>query len=70
MGNERNLFVVASSSVVLYVKYLGDRIFPLLRDFSRYPNVGKDVVKALGECGVVDCQELGLEVIWPNNFPT
>ena len=31
-----------------------DRIFPLLGDFSRYPNVDRDVVKALGECGVVE----------------
>ena len=31
--------------------------------------IDKDVVKALGECGVVDVLEFGREIIWPNSFP-
>ena len=50
------------------MKDLDDRIFPLLGDFSCYPNIDKDVVKALGDCGVVDFQEFGRE-IWPDSFP-
>ena len=70
MGNERNPSeVVAVSSVLGFVKDLDDRIFPLLGDFSCSPNIGKDVVKALRECGVVDFQEFGREIIWLNSFP-
>ena len=41
------------SAILLFVKDLDDRIFPLLGDFSRYPNVDKDVVKALDDFGVI-----------------
>ena len=51
------------------MKDLDDRIFPLMGDFSCYPNIDKDVVKALGEYGVVDFQELGWDTIWPDSFP-
>ena len=55
VGNKRNPSVaVAISSALLFVEYLDDGIFPLLGDFSSYRNVDNDVVKALGECGVVD----------------
>ena len=32
-------------------------------------NSGKDVVKTLGECRVVDYLEFGREKIWPDSFP-
>ena len=48
MSNKRNpSVVVAISAVLLFVKDFDDRIFPLLGDFSRYPNIDMDVVKAL-----------------------
>ena len=43
--------------------------FPLLRGFSCYLQVAKDVLKVLGECGVVEFQEIGREAIWPNSVP-
>ena len=39
--------VVAVSPVLLFVTGLDCRIGPLLGDFSCYPNIDKDVVKAL-----------------------
>ncbi|MEP1930041.1 MAG: hypothetical protein ABJJ37_02030, partial [Roseibium sp.] len=41
----------------------------MLADFSRYPNIDKDVAKALGECGVVDFGGFGRETIRSNSFP-
>ena len=70
MGNKRNpSVVVAVSSVLRFLKDLDDRIFPLLGGFSCYPNIDKDVVISLGECGVVDFQEFDREIIWPYSFP-
>ena len=70
MGNKRNpSVVVAVSSVLRLVKDLDKRIFPLLWDFSCYPNIDKDAVKALRECRVVDVQEFGMETVWPDSFP-
>ena len=56
VGNKRNPTAGFAISSVLrfFVKDLDDRIFPLLGDFSCYPSIDKDVVKALRECGVVD----------------
>ena len=55
MRNKRNPSVVVAISWVLhFVKDLDDRIFPLLGDFSRYPHIDKDVVKALDDFGVVE----------------
>ena len=61
--------VVAISSVLIFVKDLDDGICPMMGGFSWYPTIGKDVVKALGECGVVDFQEFGRETTWSNIFP-
>ena len=61
--------VGAVSLVHRFVKDLGDRIFPLLGDFSYYPNIDKNVLKALGECGLVDIQEFRRETIRPDSFP-
>ena len=69
VGKKRNpSVIVAISSVLSFVKGLDDRIFQLLGDLYCHPNVDKDVVKALGECGVVDFQELGRKAIWPNKI--
>ena len=55
VGNKRDPSVaVATRTVLSFVKDLDDRIFLLLGDFSCYPSIGKDVVKALRECGVVE----------------
>ena len=69
MDKKRNpSVVVAVSSVLLFVKDLEGRIFPLLGDLSCYPNIDKDVVKALGECGVVDFWEFGRRPSGPTAF--
>ena len=44
----------AISSVLLFVRGLDDRKFPLLENFSCCPNAHNGVGKALGESGVVD----------------
>ena len=56
VGHKRNPPVVVSIRIILLVKDVGGRIFPLLGEFSRSPHVGKHVVKAPDEFGVVDYQ--------------
>ena len=49
--------VVEIRATLLFVKDLHDRMFPLLGDFSRYPNIAnidKDVVKALDKFKVIE----------------
>ena len=51
---EMSYVVVAIRAIFLFLKELDDRIFPLSGDFFRYPNIDKDVAKALHEFGVVE----------------
>ena len=54
MGNRQNPSVVAIREILFFVKDLDHRICPLLVDSSRYPNIDKDVMKALDELGVIE----------------
>ncbi|MEP4803087.1 MAG: hypothetical protein ABJZ69_01675 [Hyphomicrobiales bacterium] len=71
VGNKRNPSeVVAISSIPLFLEDVDDdRILPLLGDLSCSPNIDKELIKALGECGVIDFQEFGRETIWLDSFP-
>ena len=64
MSNKRSPpVIVATRAILLFVKDLDDRIFSSFGDFSRYyPNVDKDVVKELDECGVIAIQYFGRNV--------
>ena len=46
--------VVAIRAILLLAKDLDDRMFPLLGEFFRDPNVDKDVVKPLEDSGVIE----------------
>lgn len=50
-------------------KDLHGRIFLLLGEITRSPNIDKDLVKATGEFGVVKVQQFGWERVWPCHFP-
>ena len=57
IGSKRNpSSVLAIRAIFLSVKDLDDHIFPLLGDFSCYPYIDKDAVKALDEFGVIEFQ--------------
>ena len=57
MGDMRNpSVIVAIRAILLFVKDLDDRIFPLLGDFSCYPYIDKDAVEALDEFRVIEFQ--------------
>ena len=52
VGNKRNPFeVVPISTVLRFAKDADDRLFPLLGDFSCYPNLDKDIVKHWANAG-------------------
>ena len=57
MGNKRSPSVCSCFNQFgpsFCVKYLNDRVYPFLGDFSRCPNIDMGVVKTLGEYGVVE----------------
>lgn len=54
MGNNRNpSVVVAIRAILRFVQDLDDRFIVMLKEFSRYPIVDKDVVEALDALGVI-----------------
>ena len=55
MGDMRNpSVIVAIRAILLFVKDLDDRIFPLLGDFSCYPYIDKDAVESPEEFGLIE----------------
>ena len=66
--HEQRANVVAFRPILIFVKDLDCRIFPLLEDFSCYPNTDEDVVKALNSFGVIEFSNSAGRPSGPTDF--